>query len=181
MRFIYLFFFKLRGWKIEGDVPRGLHKYIIAVAPHTSNWDFLLGLAVRSILNFRSNFLGKKELFKKPFGWLFKSLGGYPVDRSNKSNLVEQVVQLINTSSSFVLAIAPEGTRKNVGKWKTGFYHIAFQAGIPIVFVCLDYGRKTVKFNLPFYPTGNFEQDAPSMAAYFKNVSGKNRKVAPVF
>lgn len=181
MRYLYLFFFKLFGWKIEGDVPRNISKYIIAVGPHTSNWDFLIGLAVRSILRFRSNFFGKKELFKWPFGWLFRKLGGYPVDRSNKSNMVEQVVQIINESSYFVTAIAPEGTRKEVKKWKSGFYHMAYAAGIPLVFTSIDYPSKTVKFNAPFYPSGDYEKDAGQMASYFKNIMGKGRGMGPVF
>ncbi len=180
MRFVYLFFFKILGWKIEGDVPRNLTKYIIAVAPHTSNWDFLVGLAVRSIMRFKSNFLGKKELFKKPWGWLFTRLGGYPVDRSSKTNKVDQVVQVIKDSDRFVIAIAPEGTRKKVEKWKTGFYYMAFQSGIPIVFTSIDYENRRVKFNAPFTPTGNLEHDAPQMAAYFKNIKGRNRSAGPV-
>ncbi len=180
MRLLYLFFFRLLGWKIEGDVPRNLSKYIIAVAPHTSNWDFLIGLAVRSIKRFPSNFLAKKELFRKPFGWLFRYLGGYPVDRSSKSNMVDQVVQIINNSRQFVIAIAPEGTRKNVSKWKTGFYHIAYSASIPIVFTSFDYNTRTVRFHPPFSPSGNYQEDAPLMAACFNNIRGKNRGVAPV-
>lgn len=180
MRWIYKFFFFLLGWKIEGDVPRQLNKYIIAVAPHTSNWDFLVGLATRSIKKFRSNFLGKKELFNPPFGWLFKRLGGYPVDRKMKTHMVEQVVSIIKSNDHFVIAIAPEGTRKSVSKWKSGFYHMAHQAGIPIVFTSIDYPSKTITFNAPFYPSGDFVADAPLMAAYFAGKKGKNRGPSPV-
>lgn len=181
MRAVYYFFFVLvGGWKIKGDVPRNLRKYIIAVAPHTSNWDFLIGLAVRSIKRFPSNFLGKKELFTSPFGWLFKKLGGYPVDRSKHTHLVDQVVQLIQENEQFVVAIAPEGTRKSVNKWKTGFYHMAYKGGIPIVLASFDYPSKTVEFSTPFYPTGDFDQDAPVIARFFDGKKGKTRGITPV-
>lgn len=180
MRLIYRLIFYLRGWKIEGDVPRNINKYIIAVAPHTSNWDFPIGVAVRSIRRFKANFLGKKELFKPPFGWLFYKLGGYPVDRQNKSNLVEQVIEIAKNNEHFVIAIAPEGTRKSVSKWKTGFYQIAYGAGIPIVFCSLDYKKKLVFFNPPFYPTGDFIADAPVIAKFYEGVQGKTRGITPV-
>lgn len=170
----------MSGWKIEGDVPRDIHKYIIAVAPHTSNWDFPIGVAVRSIKRFKSNFLGKKELFQPPFGWLFRLLGGYPVDRQHKSNLVEQVIEIATKNDHFVIALAPEGTRKSVSKWKTGFYQIAYGANIPIVFCSLDYSKKLVYFHIPFYPTGDFVADAPKMASYFKGVQGKTRGITPI-
>ena len=181
MRLLYkLFFSTIGGWKVKGDVPRHLKKYIIAVAPHTSNWDFLLGLAVRSIQRFPSNFLGKKELFSPPFGWLFRKLGGYPVDRSKHTHLVDQVVQLIKENDQFVVAIAPEGTRKNVTKWKTGFYHMAYKGGIPIVFASFDYPSKTVEFSAPFFPSGDFERDAPIIAGFFEGKMGKTRGITPV-
>lgn len=180
MRFLYSFFFKNAGWKINGDVPRDLKKYIIVVAPHTSNWDFLLGLAVRSILKFPSNYLGKKELFRPPFGWLFKKLGGYPVDRSGSHNLVDQVVDIYNKEDQFVIAIAPEGTRKKVTKWKTGFYHIAMKAKIPIVMAAFDYPSKTVFFNSPFYPSGIISEDVQVMEKFYKDKMGKSRGVTPI-
>jgi 1-acyl-sn-glycerol-3-phosphate acyltransferase len=181
MRSIYYFFFiRLGGWKIQGDVPRDLKKYIIAVAPHSSNWDFPIGLAVRSIKRFKSNFLGKKELFKAPFGWLFRKLGGYPVDRSHKTNLVDQVVEIIRTNEHFVIAIAPEGTRKKVDKWKSGFYYIAHKAEIPIVFASFDYPSKTVEFRPPFYPTGDLEKDSKVIMEFFEGKKGKNRNVCPI-
>ena len=181
MRAIYYFFFIFIGrWKIKGDVPRHLSKYIIAVAPHTSNWDFMIGLAVRSIKRFKSNFLGKKELFTSPLGWLFTKLGGYPVDRSHKTHLVDQVVQLIHQNNHFVIAIAPEGTRKSVSKWKTGFYHMAFKGGIPIVFASFDYPSKTVEFSPPFYPSGNFELDVPLIEKFFEGKMGKTRGITSI-
>ncbi|HRH65767.1 MAG TPA: lysophospholipid acyltransferase family protein [Bacteroidia bacterium] len=180
MRFLYKFFFEQSGWKINGDVPRDIKKYIIIVAPHTSNWDFPLGLAVRSIMKFPSNFLGKKELFRPPFGWLFRKLGGFPVDRKGSHNLVDQVADIFNREEQFIIAIAPEGTRKNVSKWKTGFYHIALKAKIPIVMAAMDYPSKTVFFSLPFFPTGNMKEDVLSMENFFRDKRGKNRGVTPI-
>lgn len=180
MRFLYRFFFNRAGWTIKGDVPRDLRKYIIAVAPHSSNWDFLIGLAVRSIKKFPSGYLAKKELFKPPFGWLFRALGGYPVDRSRSKNLVDEVVKTIESQDDFVVAITPEGTRNNKGRWKTGFYHIAYKANIPIVFAALNYKTKTVEFFPPFHPSGNLENDAPLIDALFDNIQGKNRMITKV-
>jgi len=180
MRLIFSLVFKILGWKISGDVPRDLKKYIIIVAPHTSNWDFPIGVAVRSIMKFKSNFLGKKELFESKFGWLFKKLGGYPVDRSKSTNMVDEVAAIIAREEHFVVAIAPEGTRKKTKRWKTGFYYIAFKAGIPIVMAGFDYIRKTVFFAEPFYPCGDIEKDAIIMQEFFKDKIGKNGMAAPV-
>jgi len=180
MRFIYQFLFNLAGWKISGDVPRNTKKYLIIAAPHSSNWDFMLGISVRNIMRFKSNFLGKKELFRFPLGWLFRSLGGYPVDRGKNSNVVDQVVNFYNTEEEFVIALAPEGTRKNVDRWKTGFYHIAVKAKVPIVMVGLDWASKTVIFREAFYPTGDFNEDSKVITEFYSKVKGRFRSVAPI-
>ncbi|MEP7264689.1 MAG: 1-acyl-sn-glycerol-3-phosphate acyltransferase [Bacteroidota bacterium] len=166
-------------WKIKGDVPRHLNKYLIIVAPHTSNWDFIIGLFVRRICKFKSGYLGKRQLFNWPFGWLFRRLGGYPVDRKSAHNVVDQVVNLINVNDFFVLAITPEGTRSNVVKWKTGFYFIAKKSGIPIVLTSLDYNKKLVTFDQPYYILENMHADELYINSRFVNVSGKNRITAP--
>ena len=173
MHFLYKFFFTRLGWKINGDVPRDLKKYIIVVAPHTSNWDFLVGLAVRSIMKFPSNYLGKKELFNPPFGWLFRKLGGYPVDRKGSHNLVDQVAEIFKSEDQFIIAIAPEGTRKNVTKWKTGFYHIARGAGVPIVMSYLDFKRKVAGVGPTFIPTGDIEADFRVFEEFYTKVTPK--------
>src|ERR1700754_3377281 len=109
LRPFYLLIFKLSGWKVRGSFPSELKKYIIAIAPHTSNWDFVVGVAARSILRMKkTKFLAKSQLFNPPFGWIFKSLGGYPVERNSSHDLVKQVAGLFNTHDQFVLAIAPE-------------------------------------------------------------------------
>ncbi len=168
------------GWKIEGDVPRDIHKYLIVVAPHTSNWDFMIGLAVRSIMRFPSNFLGKAELFKPPYGWLFYRLGGHPVNRKLSTNLVDQVAGIFKQKDQFVIAIAPEGSRKKADKWKTGFYFIALKAEIPIVMTGLDYHQKKIVFDKPFYPSGDFNSDSVLMMNFFSKFQGKNRGINPI-
>jgi 1-acyl-sn-glycerol-3-phosphate acyltransferase len=173
MRGLYRFFFKRAGWKIKGVIPRSLHKYVMVVAPHTSNWDFLVGLAARSILDIDTYYVAKKELFKFPAGWLFRKLGGFPVDRSRSSNFVDAVVDLFKDKERFSICLTPEGTRSYAEKWKTGFYYIALKAQIPIVMVAFNYATKEVIVNPPFYPTGNIEQDIKYMKDYYKKIPGK--------
>lgn len=177
-RLLYLFFFRLAGWKIEGLMPSE-KKYIIIVAPHTSNWDFMIGLCARSILRFDAKFLGKKELFRFPFGALFRWLGGVPVDRSKNVNLVDAVVNLFNERENFIVAIAPEGTRKYVPQWKTGFYYMALKAKVPIVMTAFDYPKKTVIINKPFYPSGNLSDDMKTIFDFFRDKQGKFPKELP--
>lgn len=175
LRPVYLLIFKILGWKTRGSFPPELKKYIIAVAPHTSNWDFLVGVAARSILRIRNaKFLGKSPLFKQPFGWFFRSLGGYPVDRSKSHDMVEQVATIFKSHDRFVLAIAPEGTRKKVEKLKTGFYYIAKSANVPIVPVGFDYKKREVIVSDPVYLTDNFEVDMEKLLAFYRSIGGKN-------
>lgn len=161
------FIWKTLGWKIAGDIPKDIKKYIIIAAPHTSNWDFIIGLCVRTILDFKASFLGKKSLFGWPFGWFFKWMGGYPVDRSKRNNIVDQVVEIFNSRNEFALALAPEGTRKNITEWKTGFYYIALGAKVPIVRTKIDIKNKQVTIFPPFWPTSNFENDMEVIKSVF--------------
>ncbi len=167
--------FKAFGWKVNGDFPRDLKKYIAAVAPHTSNWDFLLGVATRSILRMQNaRFLGKDALFKPPLGWLFRYLGGYPVNRSRNSDMVEQVAAIFDREEHFILAIAPEGTRKKVDKLRTGFYYIAKKAGVPIIPCGFDYQKKEVIIGKPFYPSNDVQLDIELLTSFYRNIKGKN-------
>lgn len=165
---------KIWGWKISGNDLKNIDKYIAIVAPHTSSWDFILGLLLRSALRLDIRFIGKHTLFKKPFGFLFYFLGGYPVDRSKSNNLVDTIVQIYNDHEKFALCIAPEGTRSKVAKFKTGFYHIAHQAKIPIVMISFDFSGKEIFLGDPFYPTGDFEDDMEKIYAFFKGAKGKH-------
>ena len=166
--------FKLSGWKINGKKP-DLKKYVIIVAHHTSNWDFFVGWGARNIIGFRPDFLAKKELFKIPLvGCFLSSIGGVAVDRSKKTNLVEEVVELYREKDEFIMTITPEGTRSYSPKWKTGFYRIAAQANVPIVKIGLDYASKTVFVDKPFYPSGDMENEMEEIKDYFRQFTGKN-------
>lgn len=175
LRPLYVFLFWIFGWKTNGTFPQDLKKYIIAVAPHTSNWDFLVGVAARSILHLhKARFLGKSSLFKPPFGWFFRGLGGYPVDRSKSHDMVEQVASIFNAHEKFVLAIAPEGTRKKVEKLKTGFYYIAKKVNAPIIPVGFDFKRKEIVIGEPLLPGNDFDQDMQKLLSFYRNITGKN-------
>lgn len=158
---------------MKGSLP-DLPKYVIIAAPHTSNWDFILGVMARSIMHLKAKYLGKKELFVPPFGWFFRALGGYPVDRSKHKNLVDAVVAIFDSHEKFSIGIAPEGTRKYAPEWKTGFYYIALGAKVPIVMVGFDYENKQVSFAKPFYPTGNLDDDMKIFLNHYKHIQGRH-------
>jgi 1-acyl-sn-glycerol-3-phosphate acyltransferase len=165
--------FRITGWKILGEVP-DLKKYVIAVAPHTSWWDFLIGIMARSTMGITgAKFLGKKELFDGPFGWFFRWMGGVGVDRFSSHDVVTQVVDEINRHDNFILGLAPEGTRKKVEKLRPGFYYIAKGAGIPIVPVGFDFPTKSVIIGKPLYPSENINADMEILMTFFRKIRGK--------
>jgi 1-acyl-sn-glycerol-3-phosphate acyltransferase len=166
---------RLAGWRVEGTLP-DLPKYVIIGAPHTSNWDFVLFLGVIFHLKANVSFMGKAELFRNPFGWFFYYCGGIPVDRSKSTGLVEQMVEACEKAQQFILVIAPEGTRHYVIEWKMGFYHIAKNAGIPIVIAIVDGKNKTVRVGQVFHPTENMDLDIKTIKGYFTGVAGINRQ-----
>ena len=161
------------GWKVSGIPDPGIKKCIFIVAPHTSWWDFLLGLLIRRIIDMEAHFVGKKELFKPPFGWFFKWMGGAPVDRGSKENKVETIAALFQKNEIFRLGLSPEGTRKKTDRWRTGFYYIAEKAKVPIILVAFDYGKKIIKFSKPFITTGNLDSDLVEIQSFYKGVVGK--------
>jgi 1-acyl-sn-glycerol-3-phosphate acyltransferase len=174
-RFLAKLIFKITGWKVEGNFPTDLKKYIIAVAPHTSNWDFPVGVLARSILKLeKAKFLGKDSLFRPPVGWFFRWLGGHPVDRSNRHEMVQLVVNIFNKHDEFIVAMAPEGTRKKVEKLRTGFYFIAKGANIPIIPVGFDFEKKIVKVGAPFYTTNDQDHDIKQLIEFYRTIKGKN-------
>jgi len=175
LRPIYQFIFKILDWKVRGELPSALKKYVIAVAPHTSNWDFPVGVAVRSILRIKNaQFLGKSQLFGPLTGWFFRALGGHPVERTTSQDMVDQVVKIFNRHDSFILAMAPEGTRKKVDKLRTGFYYIAKGAGVPIVPVGFDFRTREVVISEPLYPTENVQGDMEKLLSFYRTITGKN-------
>lgn len=166
--------FKWAGWKCMGTVPPGLDKYVMVVAPHTSNVDFFVGVAARDILNLDVKYLAKKELFQFPIRKLLLRLGGYPVDRSQNTSLVDQVVAIFNGKNKFAICVTPEGTRSRVAKFRSGFYHIAVQAGVPIVMVGFDYAKKQVLVADPFSPSGDYEADLQQLKLFYNGITPRH-------
>lgn len=177
-RFASFILFTLLGWKLENQFPKNIKKYVVIAAPHTSWVDFPIAILARMSSGIMINFIGKDSLFKGPFGFLFKALGGTPVDRSKNNNLVDAIVEIFNSREEFRLGLSPEGTRKKVTDWKTGFYYIAKGANVPIVMATLDFENKKIKISKPYYTTSDKEKDFSSFKAFFLNVKGKNPELS---
>ena len=164
---------KLTGWKKEGQLP-DVPKCVVIAAPHTSNWDFVFMLLMAFSFRIKVSWMGKNSLFKGAAGPIMRWLGGIPVDRSKNTGLVQQVVDRFDASSELFVAIPPEGTRGKVKQWKSGFYHVANGAGVPIALAFLDFKRKTGGFGPLFTPTGNYEEDLKTIQTFYANVTGKH-------
>lgn len=171
-RAVVLFLYGLAGWKVEGDAPAD-RKMVVIAAPHTTNWDlpFMLGVAMYYRISLR--WMGKDDLFKGPFGWLMHALGGIPVDRSKANNAVAQMVERYAAADDLLVAIPPEGTRAKTRYWKTGFYHIANGAGVPIALGFLDYERKVGGIGDVLHPTGDYDADLDRIKAFYADIKGK--------
>ncbi|MGB1210642.1 1-acyl-sn-glycerol-3-phosphate acyltransferase [Lacinutrix venerupis] len=172
-KFIY---FKILKWKIVGNTnfsKNTIKKSVIIAVPHTSWHDFYIGVLLRKIVGVKTNFVGKKELFIWPFGYFFKALGGVPLNRSANENKVEAIAKEFNKHDEFRITFAPEGTRKKVEEWRTGFYYIAKAAGVPIIMFTLDFENKQNLVSEAFYPTDNIEDDFKFMHSFYKGVNGK--------
>ena len=163
---------KLLGWRMTGSLP-DLPKMVMAAGPHTSNWDFLVGVGAMYSAGFKVSFLGKDSLFRPPLGWIMRWLGGRPVDRTTSHGLVGEYIRQIQESRTFILALAPEGTRKPTRDWKTGFWHVAKGAGLPIVLGYFDYGVKEVGFGPVIWP-GELEEDMRTIQAFYATKRGRN-------
>ena len=168
------FIFRIIGWKLVGNYPRHLDKKMVIVAPHTSNWDFPIGIIVRAIMQDDIRFVGKDSLFKPPLGWIMYWLGGIPIDRSKSNNFVQSVVNEYQKRKRLAIQIAPEGTRKQVGRFKTGYYYIAKEARIPIVPVVFDWKNKEVVILENYTPTDDSEGDLKKIEDMFRKYVGKN-------
>lgn len=180
LRGVSFFFLKILGWKGSGALPAAPH-YILVVAPHTSNWDLFYGIILAFALGLDPYFLAKKQLFTWPFGPLVKWLGGMPIDRSVSGNTVERVVELFQKNPRLVLAVAPEGTRSRASYWKTGFYHMAVGAGVPILLAFIDYEKKTGGPGPLIVPTGNIDEDMKIIRKFYQDVAGRySDKTGPV-
>lgn len=172
MRIFFAFLLRSLGWKIvlNVEIPS---KCVLCVAPHTSNWDFLIGISFYKSIGGRPYFLMKKDWFFFPLGNFLRSIGGIPVNRGKKTSLSDQMAELFDSQENFQLAIAPEGTRKKTTHWKTGFYYIALKANVPITLAYIDYEKKIVGIDKIFYPTGNLEEDMTEIKNYYKDIKGK--------
>jgi 1-acyl-sn-glycerol-3-phosphate acyltransferase len=158
---------KLMGWRIEGQLPK-LDKFVAIGAHHTSNWDFVIFIALKFVLRLNARWFGKHSIFRWPFGGLMRAWGGIAIRRDRQLNTVEQAVQAFRENRQFILVLSPEGTRKKVERWKMGFYHIARGAGVPIVMGALDYQNRRVVIGPTFYPTGDEQADLATMLAFFR-------------
>ena len=167
-------FLKMLGWRVEGEIP-DIKKFIIIAAPHTSTWDFPITLAVTFALKIKIYWMGKAVMFRWPFSATCRWLGGIPIDRNQFHNVVEQSVQTFKDRDKLIMVIPPEGTRKKVSYWKTGFYHIARGANIPIVLGFLDYRRKAGGIGPTFYPTGRIEEDMLKIKTFYATITGKRQ------
>jgi 1-acyl-sn-glycerol-3-phosphate acyltransferase len=165
---------RLWNWRIAGDLPQ-LPKFIIIVAPHTSNWDFPLGVLAMFSLDLRIHWFGKDSLFRSPLAWLFRLLDGRAVRRETNEGVVAEMAAAIRAEPQFLLALAPEGTRKHVRHWRSGFYHIALEAGVPIVPVWFDWSTREIGIEKPFFPTRDPEGDMAALKAIYRPEMARNR------
>ncbi len=172
MALLARFLLRLFGWKgvVEVEIPP---KCVICVAPHTSNWDLIIGRVFYASVKGKPHFLMKKEWFFFPLNYLFKALGGIPVDRKKKSFITEQMIEEFKQRDHFQLAISPEATRKKNPNWKSGFYYIALGAGVPVSLAHIDYGLKEVGICRNFYPTGDEVADIDEIKQYYKGFRGR--------
>jgi 1-acyl-sn-glycerol-3-phosphate acyltransferase len=164
---------RVLGWNIDGEFP-DLPKFVIIVVPHTSNWDFFVGLACDLALDMDASWLAKHTIFGGFWGPLLKSLGGIPIDRRSAHNVVAQVADEFGRRDKLVLAVTPEGTRKKVAAWKSGYWHIARAANVPIVPVGLDFRRKAAVIGELRYPTDVIENDEAVFKAFFAGITPRN-------
>jgi 1-acyl-sn-glycerol-3-phosphate acyltransferase len=172
LRGISLILLKLLGWRANGVLPREL-KYVLIVAPHTSNWDLFYGIILAFALKLDARYIAKKELFRGVFSPLMTWSGAIPIDRSSSHHIVDQMASKFKESEKFILALAPEGTRHRKDCWKSGFYHIALDAHVPILLAFIDYASKTGGAGPLIYPTGNLEQDTSVFRNFYLTVQGK--------
>ena len=165
-------FLRVAGWSVEGHFP-GVPKAVLVSAPHTSNWDFVYMIAICWSEQVDVSFVGKHTLFAGPLGALLRAMGGIPIRRDVRSNTVSQLVDVFQHSDHLILAIPPEGTRGRVEYWKSGFYHTARGAGVPVILGFLDYARRKGGYGPCFELTGDVVRDMDRMRAFYRGISGR--------
>ena len=162
----------LFGWKIQGE-PLSHKKFVLIAAPHTSNWDLPFMLATAYVMGVRLSWFGKHTVFKWPWRWLLRKLGGISVDRRSPQSLVRQLAEQFRSRDDLILAVSPEGTRSKARFWKSGFYHIAIESRVPIGLGYLDYSRKLCGLGMFVKPGGNVNEDMDQIRAFYRNIRGK--------
>ncbi len=162
----------LMGWKLIGQKPKE-RKYVFVVAPHTSNWDFIIGKLGAVVLDIPVKIAIKKSWFFPPVGWLLKALGAIPVDRKQAGGLLKQVIGQYKTVDEYVFTVTPEGTRSFVKFWKAGFYKIAIEANVPIVLAALDFGKKEVGVGAVIYPCGDIQKDFATIMSFYNKAQAR--------
>lgn len=181
LKAISKFIFKLAGWQIQGEVPANLQKAVMIAAPHTSYWDFLWARGAFFIMGLDVKITIKKEVVNAPLvGWFVRAMGGLAIDRTPKNStlkakisMVDAMVNLLDTSDQLIMMITPEGTRKYVKRWKSGFYRVAEKAEIPIMLGFLDYKNKIAGVGPVFYPTGDYKNDLREIQQFYRDKQGK--------
>ena len=162
----------ITGWKVSGQIP-DMKKLLVVLAPHTSNWDFVYGMALILSLKIKIYWLGKHSIFKKGVTRLLKSLGGIPVNREDAKNTINDVLEIAKREGGILIGLSPEGTRKKAEKWKSGFLRIAQSMECPVLLVAIDYTSKEISFRELFHPTGDNQSDIEYLKKYYKDFIGK--------
>lgn len=173
VRWLSTAFLKLSGWRLEGDFP-AIDKAVLVAAPHTSNWDGIYMLATAAHYRVQLNWMGKKSLTQGLFGGFIKALGCVPIDRAASNDVVKAMSEQFAARKRMILAVPPEGTRSAVRDWKSGFYHIAVAAHVPIVLSVLDYGTKTIRLAAVVHPSGDYDADLPLIRAHYADAKGRH-------
>ena len=179
VRRLLLGLFAWKGWRLEGRRPTA-RKFVITGAPHTSNWDFVFFIGATHAFGVRPSFMGKLSLFRWPLTRFMKDMGGVPVDRSRKGDYVAQMIEEVARRGELALVVAPEGTRSSVSGWRSGFYHIALGAGVPIVPAWVDNARMVGGLGPAIMPTGDYAADLAKIAAFYRSVMPGHPRVAAI-
>ncbi len=173
LRWLSMLILKILGWKAVG-IPLKNARFVLIGAPHTSNWDFPIMIMVVLQLRLKVHWMGKASLFPRPCAWLMKWLGGIPIDRSRSNNMVDHTVRQYQENQDLVVLVPPEGTRSKVNEWKTGFYHIARNSGVPVLMGYVDAATKEAGLTDFFYPTGDLDADMKAIRAFYADKRGIN-------
>lgn len=184
MKLLGRFLMKIIGWKLVGSYPPEIKKCVILAAPHTSNWDFVIGRFAYWALDVPVKFLIKKEAFDHPLGWAIVKMGGIPVDRNKNNNLVGSVAEIFDEYDELNVIVTPEGTRKLAMEWKRGYYYIAQMAEVPIVMGFVDYKKKEGGFGPVLYPTGDYDKDFEFIKSFYKEKTARypeNFSLSPIY